>query len=234
MVRPELPKRFYDSVSVGETEAGYAVLLDGRSVKTPGRRPLAVPGRAAAERIAAEWAGQGERIDPATMPLTRLVNTVVDGIADRADEVRGDLARYIETDLLFYRAGSPAELAERERQGWDPVLRWAEERLGVRFHLAEGVMHVAQPDESIIAFRRRIDALEDPFAVAALHQVTTLTGSALLALAVAEKRLTGDEAWTLAHLDEDWNIEQWGADEEAEARRAARRAELDAALVLLG
>ena len=181
--KAELPKRFYSEVTLAPTDDGFAVLLDGRPVKTPGRRPLAVPMRRAAEVVAAEWDAQRERIDPATMPMTRLVNTVVEAIADDPIPVRDDLARYIETDLLFYRAGTPERLVARQQELWDPVLDWARDSFGARYLLTEGVMHVAQPPAAIAAFQERLAGIDDPFKVAAMHQATTLTGSALLALA---------------------------------------------------
>ncbi len=231
--RPELPKRFYKLVKVAETADGYTVELDGRRMKTPGRKPLAVPSKAVAEAIGAEWDAQGERIDPGTMPMTRLVNTAIDGILDDPEPVRADVVRFAETDMLFYRAGEPQALAQRQRERWDPVLDWAKARLGARFVLTEGVMHVAQPEESLALLQRHVATFADGFVIAALHQVTTLTGSALLALALADRRLTAAEVWTLAHLDEDWNVEQWGADEEAMARRAMRWQEMQAAAIIL-
>lgn len=232
--RPELPKRFYTEAAVAPAEAGgFTVLLDGRTLRTPLRRPLVVPNAKLADILASEWAAQGERIDPATMPLTRLASTVIDGVADGTAAVRADLAGYIETDLLYYRAGYPDRLVERQRAFWDPVIAFAERRLGVRFQLAEGVMHVAQAPAAIAAFRSWIDAVENPFAVAALHQMTTLTGSALLPFALAEGHLDLDATWAAAHLDEDWNIELWGADAEAEARRAYRFADMRTAAAVL-
>ena len=232
--RPQLPKRFYKSVTVAETPAGFAVMLDGRPVKTPAKKPLAVPARALAEGMAAEWDGQGEHIDPGTMPTTRLVNTIIDGILSNPEPVRTEIARFAETDMLFYRANAPEQLVERQREGWDPVLAWAEERLAARFVLTEGVMHVSQPETSQEAVRRHLASLPDGFTVGALHQITTLTGSTLLALAFAAGRLSAEETWALAHLDEDWNIEQWGADDEALALREIRwREMLAAALVLV-
>lgn len=231
--RPELPKRFYTDVSVAEGEGRFAIHLDGRPVKTPARRPLAIPARAVADAVAAEWDAQRERIDPSTMPMTRLVNTILDAIADDPGPVRDDVARYAQTDLLFYRASTPAPLVERQNAQWDPILEWAHQALGARFVLAEGVMHVAQPEPSLRAVANRLGEIDDPFAIAALHQVTTLTGSALLALALSAGHLRSEEAWTLAHLDEDWNIEQWGADAEAEARRELRWQEMQAAALVL-
>ncbi|MCW7545328.1 ATPase [Aurantimonas litoralis] len=231
--KAELPKRFYSEVTLAPTDDGFAVLLDGRPVKTPGRRPLAVPMRRAAEVVAAEWDAQRERIDPATMPMTRLVNTVVEAIADDPVPVRDDLARYIETDLLFYRAGTPERLVARQQELWDPVLDWARDSFGARYLLTEGVMHVAQPPAAIAAFKERLAGIDDPFKVAAMHQATTLTGSALLALALAEGHLSAEDVWQRAHVDEDWNIEQWGADDEASARRELRWQEMQVAAVLL-
>ncbi|KAB0676661.1 ATP12 family chaperone protein [Aureimonas leprariae] len=232
ITQPELPKRFYEAVTVSAADGGYAVLLDGRGVKTPSRRPLVLPSAAVAEAVAAEWRAQGERIDPATMPATRLANTVIEGIADDPAAVRDDAAKFVESDLLFYRADAPTALAERQRAAWDPIVAWAESHVGGRFVLGEGVMHVAQPPASLAAFRAWIGRESNPFRIAALHQMTTLTGSVLLALAVLEGRLNVEAAWAAAHVDEDWNIEQWGADAEAEARRAGRFADMRAAAML--
>ena len=231
--RPELPRRFYETVTIRPVESGFSIELDGRPVKTPGRKPLAVPHRVAAEALRDEWDAQVERIDPATMPMTRLANTVIEAIAADPAPVRDDIGRFIETDLLFYRAAAPDRLVERQNELWDPVLDWAKEAFGGRFVLAEGVMHVAQPQASLEAFRNRLVAITDPFQVAALHQATTLTGSALLAMAINDGRLDAVAAWRLAHLDEDWNIEQWGEDEQAMARRAARWDEMRVAALLL-
>lgn len=231
--RPELPKRFYEDVTVDAVDGGFGLLLDGRPVKTPGRRPLVVPHRVAAEAMRVEWDAQAERIDPATMPMTRLANTVIEAIAADPAPVRDDIGRFIETDLLFYRAAAPEPLVGRQNALWNPILDWAKEAFGARFVLVEGVMHVAQPQASLDAFRKRLGAIADPFQIAALHQATTLTGSALLAMAVNDGQVGAEEAWRLAHLDEDWNIEQWGEDDEARARRAARWEEMQVAALLL-
>ncbi len=230
--RTELPKRFYTTVSVEPDAGGHGVRLDGRAVRTPGRRALVVPSASVAQAIAAEWDRQGQRIDPATMPVTRLVNTTIDGILDDPSAVRAELKRYAETDLLFYRADAPEALVARQAENWDPVLRWAEAHVGGLFLTATGVMHVAQPAKTLAAVGRRLDREDDAFVLAALHQMTTLTGSLLLAVAVREGRLEAGTAWALAHVDEDWNIEQWGADEEAAARREARWQDMNAAAQL--
>jgi chaperone required for assembly of F1-ATPase len=232
MKRP-LPKRFYKAVSTDAVEEGHRILLDGRPVRTPGKKLLAVPARPIADRLVAEWDGQGEEIDPAKMPVTRLVNTAVDGVAENFDAVFDEIVRFAGTDMLCYRADSPEGLVERQREGWDPILRWAGEARGARFILVEGVMHQEQPIPAIEAFSRALSAFRDPLALACLHTVTTLTGSALLALALAEGVIDADRAWTLAHVDEDWQIEHWGTDEEAFRRRELRRAEMDVAAAVL-
>ncbi len=230
--RPELPKRFYKGVTISGEAEGFAVKLDGRPVKTPARAILAVPEAALAEALADEWRGQGERIDPATMPLTRLVNSAIDGIAGEAEAVAADAAKYAGSDLLCYRAEDPERLVARQTEVWDPILRWAEQRLGVRFVLAGGVMPVRQHESVVPAVLTAIP--RDPIRLAAVHQLTTVMGSVLLALAVLEGRLTADEAFAASTLDEDWNIAQWGEDDEATARRLYRAADVAAAARLLG
>jgi chaperone required for assembly of F1-ATPase len=230
-MRPPLPRRFYQKASVDEVEGGLRVALDGRPVRTPARGFLIVPSRRLAEAIAAEWDAQGETVDPATMPLTRLANSIIDGVAGAMAPVAADIEKYLGSDLLFYRAEGPQRLLDRQARLWDPVLAWARETLGARFILAQGVVHAAQPEGAIAAARAAIP--DDPWRLGAVHVITTLTGSALLALATLRGRLTAEEAWTAAHVDEDWNMEQWGRDEIALARRAARRAEMDAAATVL-
>ncbi|QRG05020.1 ATPase [Xanthobacter dioxanivorans] len=229
--RTPLPKRFYTDVSVGEGEGGFTILLDGRPVRTPARRLLAAPTRALAEAMAAEWAAQASEINPFFMPLTRLVNVALDRVAPEADAVRDEVVLYAGSDMLFYRAEGPQKLVERQAAHWDRVLDWMNEAHDARFFLAEGVRHVAQPEAALAQVRALVPLA--PLALGAVHSMTTLTGSALLALAVAEDRLTVDEAWVAAHVDEDWNREQWGEDEAASARRAARRTEMDAAARLI-
>jgi chaperone required for assembly of F1-ATPase len=165
------------------------------------------------------------------MPLTRLANTIIDGVAALPDPVRDEVAKYLASDLLFYRAKGPEGLLARQAQHWDPVLAWAREAFGARFVLAEGVMFVAQPAPALAAMRAAIPA--DPWRLGAALSITTLTGSALLALALAHRRLTAARAWAAANVDEDWNMEQWGEDALARARRAARFAELQAAAQVL-
>jgi len=233
--RPALRRRFYKAVAVVPENDGFAIQLDGRSVRTPARRLLQAPQHALAEAIAAEWEQQGDVIDPLTMPITRLANSVIDGVADAAGPVADEVAKYLGSDLLFYRADGPEGLVARQTALWDPVVAWARDALGARFVLAEGVVFVPQDPAAVAAARAAVPS--DPWRLGAVHMVTTLTGSALLALALATGQLTADAAWEAAHVDEDWNIAQWGADEMAMQRRAARRAEMEAAarvLSLLG
>ncbi|MDL2400490.1 ATP12 family chaperone protein [Rhizobium mayense] len=228
-MKKPLPKRFYKDVSVRESEDGHLIELDGKVVKTPARQSLAVPTEALAKLVAAEWARQVDVIDPATMPVTRLVNTALDGVATDSQAVFEDILRFSSSDLLCYRADTPERLVERQSEQWNPVIDWAANELGARFILAEGVMHQEQPREAIAAFAVTLRKYDTPLELASLHTITTLTGSAILALAFAEGQLPLDEVWSLAHLDEDWTIEHWGRDEEAEHRRAQRFEEFQAA-----
>jgi chaperone required for assembly of F1-ATPase len=229
--RAVLRKRFYTSASTGEADGGYTVTLDGKPIKTPSGRTVVVPVRSLAEMIAAEWNAQGEFIEPLTMPLTRFANSVVQGVADSAAAVMDDVAKYFGSDLLFYRAGHPEGLVAREAEYWDPVLFWAAETLGAHFILAEGVMHVRQPDQAISAARGALP--DDPWRIAALHVITTLTGSALLALALFRGVIEPAQAWAAAHVDEDWNAEKWGVDEEVAARKAAKSVDFNAVVAVL-
>lgn len=230
--KPSLPKRFYKDVTVADEGGQAAILLDGRPVRTPGKAPLAVPNAALAEAIADEWRAQGKEIDPQTMPLTKLANSAIDGVVGKEAPVIDDILAHAGSDLLCYRASGPEGLSALQAEHWDPVLAWAACALSAPLSLAEGVMHVTQPEASIAALRGEIEGL-DPFRLAALHVMTALTGSALLPLAVARHRLTPDEAWAAAHVDEDWQTGQWGEDAEAKVRRQNRKRDFDAAAKLL-
>ena len=229
LMRAELPKKFYQNAAVEPEGDGFAIRLDGRGVKTPGRRPLILPTAETAEMVRAEWQAQEKLIDPAKMPVTRLVNTVIDGVAENADAVFDEILAYAGNDMLFYRAESPEELVARQAERWDPVLDWAADAFGARFVLVQGIMFSDQPSESISAFRSELDRHRAPFALGSLHVMTTLTGSALVTLALARRRLALDEAWALANLEEDWTIEHWGEDAEAAHRRAKRFEDMKAA-----
>ena len=229
---PELPKRFYASATSERTDKGHELRLDGRPARTPGRQPLAVTDREVGDAIAAEWLAQGERIDPSTMPLTRMANSAIDGVAPRMDAVRDDILAYAGSDLLCYRADAPAGLVERQGAEWDPVLRRIEGE-GARFLLAEGIMPIEQPAATLDWFDRRLRQVGEPLRLTALHVATTLTGSAALALSVERGWLDAEAAWLAAHVDEDWNREQWGEDEIAASARAARKRDYDAATFIL-
>ncbi|GJD68825.1 ATP12 family chaperone protein [Methylobacterium gnaphalii] len=227
--KPVLPKRFYKEAGFSETEAGFGLTLDGRPARTPARNLLRLPTRALAERVAAEWQAQAEVIDPAKMPLTRLANSAIDGVAERRDEVAADLGAYAGTDLVAYRASDPPRLIAAQSEAWDPIVDWARDALGARLVLSEGVMHVTQPDETVAAIRAEIGRVDGTFRLAALHAMTTLTGSLLIALAVLHGRLTAEQAWAAAHVDETFQASVWGSDAEAEARLVTRKAEFEAA-----
>jgi chaperone required for assembly of F1-ATPase len=224
-------KRFYAKAGVVDAPDGFAVTLDDKPIRTPSGRTVVAPIRAIAEAVAAEWDAQQELIEPLTMPMTRFANSVVDAVVDRVDAVKEDIAKYFQSDLLFYRAGHPDGLVAREAAVWDPPLFWAAEALGAHFILAEGIVHVRQPETAVAAARAALP--DDPWRVAALHVITTLTGSALLALALSRGVLDSDQVWAAAHVDEDWNMEKWGVDEEVAARRAARLIDFRAAASIL-
>jgi len=231
-MRPGLPKRFYAEASVGEGDGLHHLLLDGRRARTPARRPLALQSRQAAELLAAEWAAQGEVIDPATMPVTRIAHAALDFVGEAREATAAEIARYAESDLLVYRAADPARLVERQRMQWDPVLDWVAQRYGARFTLAEGIRFEPQPPAALASIRAAVEAIDDPVRLSALHVMTTVGGSVLLALAAAEGFIDADAAFAAAELDADVQRELWGADEEAEAAREARRRDMLAALGL--
>lgn len=228
-MKPALPKRFYKEAGVEERDGLFHLTLDGRLAKTPSKQALAVPSRALAEALAREWDGQEVEINPATMPITRIVNSAIDGVAARQAEVVDDLARYAGSDLIFYRVSEPARLVQSQDTAWNPILDWAKDHHGARFTLAEGVMHVTQPDEAVAAIRAAIERVGSPVALAAIHVMTTLSGSVLIALAHAMGPLDADQAWAAAHVDELYQESVWGEDEEAMERRRRREADFRAA-----
>lgn len=230
--RKTLPRRFYKAAEAGMVDGGFALMLDGRTARTPARNVLAVADKALADALAAEWDRQAEVIDPGRMPLTRLVNTALDRVTGEMEAVRADILKHAETDLICYRADGPESLVAAENAAWNPLLAWAERDLGAGLTLAEGIMFVAQDERALGAIDevlRPLDALH----LAALHVATTVTGSVIIALATARGRLTVAEAWSAAHVDEDWQMSQWGRDEEALALRARHLAELEAAALIL-
>lgn len=221
------PKRFYEAVRIKQVQNGHTILLDGKPLRTPARAELVLPTEALALAIAGEWDAQGEKIEPETMGLTNRANTALDAVRGREEQVVEEIVAYAGSDLLCYRAEKPEGLSELQCGLWDPVLVWVEEEFGAWFKIQAGVSHITQPQESL-AHVSDAFAAHDYFQLAILHTLTTLTGSALLALAHARGKLSADELWAAAHVDEDWQISQWGEDAEAKARRAVRRAEFDA------
>jgi chaperone required for assembly of F1-ATPase len=227
-----LPKRFYKDVAIVDESGGHTLQLDGKPVRTPGKAPLSLPTRALAAAIAEEWHAQGERIDPETMKLTKLANSAIDGVFGREEAVIDDIVAHAASDLICYRADGPQGLAAAQEAHWTPIIDWAGDMLEAPLTPTEGVVHVPQPEASLDRIRKHLEDL-DAFSLTALHEMTALTRSALLALAVALGRLTPEEAWKAAHVDEDWQIAQWGEDEEAAARRAHRWRDFAAAARLL-
>ncbi len=222
-------KRFYQSAAVAEGQGGaFSVLLDGRQIKTLAGKPLSVPTRELAQAIADEWNAQGETIAPASLPLTKLANTAIDAVLERKAEVADDIVKYAGADLVCYRATYPAGLAAAQAQAWDPILNWAGAKFGAPFLISSGIAHIAQPPASLEAIRRAVQAL-DAFKLTALHVMTSLTGSALIALAHASGDLGTAAAWAAAQTDENWQASRWGEDFEAGQRLEARLAEFESA-----
>lgn len=226
-MRPRLPRRFYQSAGIDAAEGRFCVMLDGRPARTPAHHALAAPARPLAEAIAAEWDAQAVQIDPAKMPLTRLANSIIDGVAPTPAPVAAEVAKYLGSDLLLYRADAPDALVERQARHWNPILAWARGALEAPFVVAVGVVHQPQPEVAIENARAAIPA--DPWRLGAVHAVTTSTGSALIALALRAGCLSVEDAWRAAHVDEDWNLEQWGRDELAAEIQALRFEEIRAA-----
>lgn len=207
-------KRFWKEASSAEEDAGFAVLLDGRKVKTPAKAPLIVPTRAMADAIAAEWDAQDEHVNPTTMPCTKSANAAIDKVAHQHGEVADMLAEYGDSDLLCYRADSPAELAKRQAEAWDPALKWAAEVLNAQLAPREGILHAAQDAAALAQLRAKTHAFTN-FELAAFHDLVSMSGSLVLGFAAAFDWKPADEIWELSRLDEKWQEEQWGSDEEA-------------------
>lgn len=224
-------KRFWKETSVTEVEGGgFAIALDGRMVRTPAKAALTLPTRALAEAIAAEWQAQDEEIRPQTMPLTRTANSAIDKVRAQHDEVAGLLAAYGETDLLCYRAIAPEGLVERQAEAWDPMLDWAAEALDARLVSATGVIPAEQNRAVLERLARRVRGF-DAFELAAFHDLVSLSGSLILAFAATETVYDPETIWDLSRVDESWQAEQWGKDEEATEHTALKKqAFLDAML----
>lgn len=221
-------KRFWKTVTIIDG----AIELDGRPVRTPARAALTLPTPRLAEAVAEEWRSVGEELDPRAMPLTGLANAAIDQIAPNPAPFAADLARYGESDLLCYRAELPEPLVERQAVQWDPLLDWARTRYDVHFETTAGVMHCPQPPATIARLQEVVAAL-DPFRLAALSPLVTISGSLVAALALLEGAADRETVWRAAQLDEDWQAEQWGEDDLAIRARDVRRADFDAAVRFL-
>jgi len=221
-------RRFYKTVATEEEKGGVALLLDGKPVRTPAGQPFRIAGRNLAQAIAAEWEAQGERIRPETMPLTQLAFTAQDRMHGETKAIRGTLIRFAETDLLCYRADAPAELARRQIAHWQPMLDWAALALDAPLRVSTGIVPIDQPADSLSALAKRLEAL-DPNRLAALASVTAASGSLILALALIEGTIEAEAAVVAAQLDEAYQREQWGEDDEATTRLVALAEEIRAA-----
>lgn len=215
-------KRFWKATATVETEGGYKIELDGRPVKTPAKTLLVVPSADMAAAVAAEWDAQQDLIDPLTMPVTRGANAALDKVSIQRDEVIEMLAAYGDADLLCYRAVGPEELIARQAAEWDPLLAWARDSFGVKLTTAEGVMHIAQDPRNLVRLTAELNKMT-AFQIAAAHDLISLSGSLVIALAVIEKHLTAEQGWAVSRLDEEWQLEKWGEDEDARALESIKR-----------
>ena len=217
-------RRFYKTVAVTD---GLGIALDGRVVKTPMKAALRLPARALAEAVAAEWQAQGEKINPGSMLFTKLANTAIDRVGPLRQIIDAEILDYANSDLVCYRAGKPDALVLRHAAAWDPIVDWARTALDAPFIVTTGIVHTPQTEAALKAYASALATLSD-FELAAYYTIMTLTGSALIAMMLARHAITPEAAWAAAHVDEDYQIEQWGGDEEAAARRALRLTEFSA------
>lgn len=216
-------KRFWSAASVTPADGGYTVALDGRVLKTPAKAALVVPTQALADLIAAEWQAQSEVIDPNTMPATRAANAAIDNVRGQKAEVTEIIAAYGDSDLVCYRAATPEALVELEARAWDPLVDWAAHRYGLRPVVRTGVMHGPQPAPLLASFQADVERM-DAFELTAFHDLVSMSGSLIIALALLDGYASADDLWQASRIDEDWQITQWGADAEAEALATLRRA----------
>ncbi len=221
-------RRFYEAAGVAAAVDGFAVVLDDKPVRTPAGRDFAVPVEALAAAVAEEWQAQGATVEPASMPLTQLASTAIDRVGPNRAAILDELLRYAATDLLCYRAEQPRELVERQNRVWQPLLEWATAQFDAPLAVTAGVIPVSQPEAALAALRHSLEALDD-WRLTALQSATAATGSLVLALAMAHRRLTAAEAFAASHLDELYQAELWGDDAEAERRRERLRGDVDAA-----
>lgn len=226
-------KKFYSHAGLRQDGGGFTVCLDEKAVKTPAGHPLALPNRPLGEAVASEWTAQGETIRPQSMPVTRVCNSVIDGVAQAPEPVVEAIMAIAAHDLLCYRAEDPPALRERQDTAWSPLLDWLESRHGSRLQVTTGVLPVPQGPADLAGLKQVFAAL-DPFRLAAAHMAATLTGSAVIAAALIDRQIDLDAAWAAAQLDETWQAEQWGEDGEAMARDKLRRDELAVAVQVMG
>ncbi len=217
------PKRFWTNCTVVAVGDSYTVELDGRGVKTPAKAPLLLPTRAMARAVAAEWDAQEEEVDPFSMPFTRSANAAIDKVRTQHREVADMLADYGDSDLLCYRATHPRELQDRQAAAWDPALDWAADTLSARLVPVAGVLHQPQPEAALSQLRQRVYDL-DGFQLAAFHDLVSLSGSLILGFAAALDWRPAEDVWDMSRLDEDWQIEQWGHDDEAHLAAETKKA----------
>jgi len=221
-------KRFWKDVSIEKDCDGWGIRLDGRAVRTPARAPLIVPTEALADAIAKEWRAVGEDIDLRAMPLTGLANAAIDRVAPERQAFAGGLARYAEADLACYRSDWPPELVSRQAESWDPLLAWTRRRYDVDFGTTSGLLHVPQAQATIEQVSQAVGAL-DSFHLAGLSPLVTIGGSLIAGLGVLEKAMMPEDAWQAVSVDERWQLEQWGADSEAETALQNKRRDFMAA-----
>lgn len=220
-------KKFYKQAAVREQDGMFAVTLDGRPIRTPGGNAWSAPTKALAEAAAAEWQAQDAAVDPASMPLTGFVGTTLDRIAPRRADIVAEIAQYGETDLLCYRAESPADLVAEQGEKWDPLLAWAKQEIGAELQVASGIMPVSQPATGVAALQRVVDAIPSDFELCALRCAVPILGSLVIGLAFHKRQLDAAAAFAVSRLEEAYQIRKWGEDSEAMKRTEALRVELN-------
>jgi chaperone required for assembly of F1-ATPase len=221
-------KRFYKTAEARQTDNGWTVVLDGRPIRTPAKAPFKAPNAAVAEAAAGEWYGQEGTIKPSTMPITRSVNTAIDRTLPEFDQVVDMVSAYGGSDLICYRAVGPEALVLRQSEAWGPLITWAEQRFGARLLHTTGVMHILQPEEDQAQLAEAVRQF-DSYALTALYDLVALSGSLVIGLAVAEGHVSHGEGWALSRVDETWQAEQWGVDEDAAALAVRKSNEFAAA-----
>lgn len=232
ITKPKLPKRFYKEVTTAPFEGGFGVFLDGRAIKTPSKMSVILPTESLARLMVAEWEAQKDEINPALMPVTKLVNSTLEMVAPNPSPIIDELAGFAAHDLVCYRAENPQSLCERQSEAWDRLVDMMQAKLGVRYHVTCGVLSIAQPEGIFPSLKQRLSALS-AFEIAALHNMSTLSTSLSIGLCVLEGDIAPEEGWQAAHVDEDWNISQWGEDFEAKERRESRWREFEACARLI-